>query len=206
MTAPCKTSSPWGRVQQSATIAAGIVQVSCSGHGGTHLNAARNTQVPESYRNADGWYEEDVEAYLVLWLWPQEWCEHRRRLGDSGDWTNPDYARDRAAATLREHFPDEWEASTGEKVTSEQSRLVADREFRALAEGHWVGVSASRLQDGERGGDLIVHCALGGNRDAPTRAFLVSEADYRAAESGRFVADVTRHVAYDPDLPHTSSR
>ena len=70
------TSSPWGRPQSQTVLAAGIIRVSCEGHGGIFVSPERFAQMPECFRidpHSDGsWFEEDREAFLVCLAFPQE--------------------------------------------------------------------------------------------------------------------------------------
>lgn len=63
--------TPWGRADFAETLAPGIVTVSTPSHGGIHLDPAQNAKVHEVWRAADGWYEEDCDAYIVLATFPE---------------------------------------------------------------------------------------------------------------------------------------
>ncbi len=70
------TSSPWGRPDSQTILAAGIVRVSCEGHGGIFVSLERFAQMPECFRvdpySDGGWFEEDREAFLVCLAFPEE--------------------------------------------------------------------------------------------------------------------------------------
>lgn len=73
------TSSPWGRPQSQTVLAAGIIRVSCEGHGGILVSPERLAQMPECFRGDAGpegcWYEEDCEAFLVYLAFPDEFSD-----------------------------------------------------------------------------------------------------------------------------------
>jgi hypothetical protein len=58
--------TPWGGADFVRHDAEGIVSVSTPSHGGIGLSPARNAEIDKAWRNANGWYEEDCEAYIVL--------------------------------------------------------------------------------------------------------------------------------------------
>jgi len=62
--------SPWGKIDSVTTPFRGIHIVSTSGHGGIKLSNVWNNQTPEVFRNKNGWYEEDCEAYIPMYFFP----------------------------------------------------------------------------------------------------------------------------------------
>ena len=70
-------SSPWGKPQQQATVAPGIVQVSTASHGGFYVSTERLAELPpavltaERFNTPGHWYEEDCEAYIVAVAFPE---------------------------------------------------------------------------------------------------------------------------------------
>ncbi len=73
------TSSPWGRPHSQTVLAAGIIQVSCEGHGGILVSPERFAQMNPCFQleaGPDGcWYEEDIDAYLVYLAFPQDFSD-----------------------------------------------------------------------------------------------------------------------------------
>lgn len=173
--------SPWGAVDSYDVIAPGIVSVSTPSHGGIKLDRARNAQVHPAFQNTDGWYEEDCEADIVVFTFPYQFINYARSQGRD---TTP-YEYEAVAESLRQWFPDEWETMTGEKVTAEQSTIVAKREFLAAHVDDWIGVAALGTPDGVK-----VWCRKGGDHDAEEAIFLVPDGEYHA---GRFFTDDTRY-------------
>lgn len=112
----CPTTSPWGTVQDGVKHSDGLYSVSTASHGGTKVYAALNRRIPEAFRLAGGWYEEDVDwAIPALFL-----AEH----------FNPEQAED-ARRTLRNWRWQAWEAHFGEEIPLEESRHKAEHLFLA---------------------------------------------------------------------------
>lgn len=149
--------TPWGPAQDIKELAEGILDIGTASHGGIKLDAARNAIVPESFRRAGGWYEEDCEWALVAMVFPEAFSE-----------------KDREAARyrVRNDYPEAFEELTGEKPTVENSRVLAERAFKAAtfekfvvccAYGDWhekvpagmVGVIARRASDQKEIGLLV---------------------------------------------------
>ena len=66
-----RAMTPWGAAQQSRIYGEGVVAHSTAGHGGFHLDPARNALVDRRWRNAEGWYEEDSEWAIVAATFPE---------------------------------------------------------------------------------------------------------------------------------------
>jgi len=69
------TTTPWGKSQDTETIAQGIVFHSTPSHGGYKLNPARmqefRIQFPEFQTYAGGpWFEEDCDAAMIPVAFP----------------------------------------------------------------------------------------------------------------------------------------
>lgn len=202
--------TPWGPAQNVYDIAPGIAEVSCAGHGGIKLSKERNREVPPALRNASGWYEEDCEAAIPMWAFHEEYAAHRQSADHgASDMGDPGYVLMTSAARVREWFPDAWTKATGQTVTAEQSRIVAEREFAAAHAGDHVTLSASR--DADHPGMVRVTATPGGERptmgrswaDVGAREFLVPEDEYETRGRFGFVVDPDRHadVTPPPALP-----
>lgn len=125
--------SPWGRCDSVEELAPGVVAVSTASHGGIKLSPERNRAVPPALRRASGWYEEDCEAYIVGFAHPdtiRSGLDHSRYVEGVKEW-----------------FPDGYEKVTGEPVTADDSRLVAEREWLEAHRGELVAVSAAPIRD-----------------------------------------------------------
>jgi hypothetical protein len=178
--------SPWGAVDHHVVIAPGIISVSTPSHGGIKLDRARNAKIHPAFRTAGGWYEEDCEADIAVFTFPDEFITHVRSQGRDA----AQFEREAVSKNLRRWFPEEWEAMTGEKVTAEQSRIVADREFLAAHANDWVAVAALGTPEG-----VEVVCKKGGDRSSDDKAvFLVPSDEYQA---GRFFTDGTQYPRID---------
>lgn len=58
--------TPWGHADHVERVASGVRFVSTASHGGYRLDRDANAAMPEALRREDGWYEEDVDAHLVV--------------------------------------------------------------------------------------------------------------------------------------------
>jgi hypothetical protein len=73
------TSTPWGPADDVEAVAPGITWYSTPSHGGFRLDAKRRAQLAPAVRKYDecsrftspGWFEEDVEAALVILSFPE---------------------------------------------------------------------------------------------------------------------------------------
>ncbi|MBF4549497.1 DUF7007 domain-containing protein [Pseudoclavibacter sp. VKM Ac-2888] len=144
--------SPWGEVQDVVHHDVGIAEVGTASHGGIKLSPQRNRAIPEQWRQDGGWYEEDGDHYLVRARFPESFVQ-----GDE----SPDDLREQAEERIRNWFPDEWEAVTGETLQPGQSTgRDAELERKAnvdnfVTHGAWaaedgmVRVIARRASTGE---------------------------------------------------------
>ena len=64
-------NTPWGISDSSERIAPGIMRYDTPSHGGFHLSAKRQAEMPEALRVEGGWYEEDCDWALVILGFPQ---------------------------------------------------------------------------------------------------------------------------------------
>ena len=172
--------TPWGSSQGATVFAEGIVCHSTAGHGGFHLAAECNAKVDSRLRMANGWYEEDAEWAIVAITFPDLFTSFERRCADQ---------------TVRDSWPDEFEAITGTVLEPGQSREKDRRAFHTRYADGWIVISA--IRSGHRDGFVEVVATRGGKRDpaAEERRFLVPSAEYTAGPFG-FVIDPERHDAY----------
>jgi hypothetical protein len=186
-TNPRLRRSPWGSVDHQLDVAPGIALCSTPSHGGVHLDEEHNAQVPAAFRNPNGWYEEDCELNIAIWLWPEAFT--------STFTTDVEVMKAQAADSLREWFPDQWAAMTGEVVTAEQSSIIAEREFSAAHAEDYVSVAAwGSWHDAVPKGKVGIMATLGGRRESGfpgARYFLVDEG-LGAGRGTRFVIDLER--------------
>ena len=189
------TSTPWGLSQQSNQIARGIVNYSTAGHGGIHLTRSRVASMPAALQlylqktggitsKGDAWLEEDEQWAFACIAFPSEFDERDQKY---------------AERTLRDSFPDAWEAFYGRKLSPGES-VERDREtfYSAHRESLLVitawGSWAPNVPKG-----MVGVCARKGGWQQPsdgTESFwLVPDAEYEARTGLAFVVDPTRHQA-----------
>lgn len=175
-----RISTPWGMAQSSEIYADGVVFHSTASHGGIKLDRARNAAMPAMLRVPGGWYEEDCEWAKVAIGLPDLFTDYERRHADR---------------TLRDYYPECWEAVHGRALRPGESFAKDRRLFREAHAEHWVVVSA--ITSKERPGFVDCVTTLGGDGAASSRRrFLVPDTEYRAGPHG-FVIDEQRHQAWD---------
>lgn len=176
-----RAHTPWGPSQGATVFAEGIVCHSTAGHGGFHLADDRNARVDGRLRNANSWYEEDAEWAIVAITFPELFTNFERRCADQ---------------TVKDSWPDEFEAITGTVLEPGQSREKDRRAFQSRHAGDWIVISA--IRSNHHDGFVEVAATLGGTRDhaSEERRFLVPSAEYTVGPFG-FVIDPARHDVYD---------
>lgn len=179
--------SPWGASQGGSVYAEGIVFHVTASHGGFKLDDAHNAAMPAALRIESGWYEEDCDWALVAFGFPELFTAYERRIAEK---------------TLRDAYPERWEAVHGRLLAPGESFTRDRRLFEEAHAQDWVVISAS-MSVSTPG---LVKCvaALGGRRDRrPYRGFLVPKAEYRVGPHG-FVIDEARHEPWElPNDPDT---
>lgn len=126
--------TPWGKADYVRYVAPGIAVVSTPSHGGVKLDRARNALVHEAWRGKGGWYEEDLWANVPIFTFPDlPWpCEPKGAAA----------LKESAARTLKDWYPDEYTAATGEVLTEADSRELRDRAFKAATAGNFLPTTA----------------------------------------------------------------
>lgn len=177
---PGGAHTPWGPSQSGIAYAEGIASHSTAGHGGFKLSAERNRTVPPMLRGGAGWYEEDECWAVVALTFPEFFTALERR---------------HAEQTVKDSWPDAWEAISGTTLAPGESRTKDQRAFEIEHAADWIVVAAIR-SDQEKG---FVECIAtpGGKRGTGTeeRRFLVAAAEYDIGRFG-FVIDPDRHAVY----------
>ncbi len=170
-----RRSTPWGESQGETQYAPGVVFYSTASHGGFKLSQEANSVIPEIFRNADGWYEEDCEAAIVSTFLPGLFTA--REVRKSHD-------------TLVGWYPDEYEKHFGVVIEEGRSHKKDERLFLERHKGDWIVISAVRE------GDQVVCTAtkggLRGSGDEP-RKFMVPAEEYAGRSTRGFVIDLDRH-------------
>lgn len=172
--------SPWGASQGGSVYAEGIVFHVTASHGGFNLDDARNAAMPAALRIEGGWYEEDCDWAMVAFGFPKLFTAYERRIAEK---------------TLRDTYPERWEAVHGRSLAPGESFTKDRRLFEEAHAEDWIVISAS--MSGTTLGLVQCVAALGGKRDRrPYRGFLVPKAEYRAGPHG-FVIDEARHEPWE---------
>ncbi len=156
-------STPWGGSQVAVIYAEGVIAHSTACHGGLHLSADRNSKVHSLLRKDTAWYEEDCEWAIVALSFPELFTS---------------YERAGAEKTIRNTWPDAWEAIHGAKLTEGES-WIKDR--RAFDQRHAADhVVTSAIFSEHHPGMTEVVAVVGGNRrtDDDERRFLVPSDEY----------------------------
>lgn len=173
--------TPWGPSQGATVYAEGITCHSTAGHGGFHLSAERNRKVHPSLRASRGFYEEDECWAIVAISFPHLFTSFERRCAES---------------TMKDSWPDEWEAITGIVLQPGESRRKDERAFLAEHADDWL-VQSAILSDQHAGFTEVIATKGGRHGDGvERRRFLVPSAEYRIGRFG-FVVDPERHAEYD---------
>lgn len=175
--------TPWGPSQGSTKYADGIEFHTTARHGGFKLDRARNAQVHAAWRRKGGWYEEDCEAYIVLFTFPEVF----KALGKGA-------MLEGAEVSLINWYPDQYEAVTGRTIPPGTSYVRERDNFAKLHANDWVVISAVR-----EGGMVRGVATLGGVRGCgkyspQMRAFLIPSDEYAKRSEHGFVIDLARHV------------
>ncbi|WP_454858514.1 DUF7007 domain-containing protein [Rhizobium binxianense] len=174
-------STPWGPSQGATIYAEGIVSHSTAGHGGFKLSADRNRKVHPMLRGEGGWYEEDAAWAIVAITYPHLFTGYERRC---------------AERTIKDGWPDAWEAMFGTVLQPGESLEKDRRDFDKRHAADWIVISAI-TSDHEKGFVEVI-ATPGGRRDGreKERRFLVPSHEYRIGRFG-FVIDESRHLVYD---------
>ena len=170
--------TPWGSANTRYKYNAWVSFYSCPGHGGFKVNKPANQRIPAPLRNEDGWYEEDCESYIPLFFFGLDSDSDRMRNG------------------IKQWFPHQWEAFSGEKVSAEESNVIAREEFQEAHRVDWVTLAAwGSWADWVPDGMVGVNASRGGtrNRDQEERYFLIPKDEYDTRSQFGFVVDVNRH-------------
>lgn len=174
-------STPWGGSQMAVVYAEGVVAHSTVGHGGFHLSAERNAKVHPLLRKDTPWYEEDSEWAIVALSFPDLFTGYERSLAEK---------------TIRNTWPDAWEATHHCKLAEGESWAKDRRAFDQRHAADHVVISA--IFSDQHSGMTEVVAVVGGDRRASDdeRRFLVPSDEYAGRGRLGFVIDPTRHAEY----------
>ncbi|MBX5166809.1 MULTISPECIES: DUF7007 domain-containing protein [unclassified Rhizobium] len=174
-------STPWGGSQMAVIYADGIVAHNTAGHGGLHLSAARNAKIHPLLRKDTPWYEEDCEWAIVALSFPELFTAYERSLAEK---------------TIRNTWPDVWEAIYGCELTEGESWSKDRRAFDQRHAEDYIVTSA--IFSNQNTGMTEVVVVVGGNRKSndDERRFLVPSDEYAGRGRFGFVIDPGRHAEY----------
>ena len=177
---PGGAHTPWGPSQGGTVYADGVTSHSTASHGGFKLSADRNRNVHPMLRAAGGWYEEDECWAIVALTFPHLFTALERRYAEQ---------------TIKDGWPDAWEAISGTVLAPGESRRKDQRAFEAEHATDWIVVSA--ITSAQQQGFVECIATPGGKRGAGTeeRRFLVPADEYDIGRVG-FVVDPERHPVY----------
>jgi len=175
-------NTPWGPSQGATIYAEGVVSHTTAGHGGFKLSDARNQAVHPLLRSDSGFYEEDAEWAIVALTFPDLFTT---------------FERNRADQTIRNSWPDAWEAVHGRVLSAGESMEKDRRAFEKQHAGSWIVISA--ILSDQHPGMTEVIATVDGSRQSSCeeRRFLVANDEYRAQGRFGFVIDKGRHPAYE---------
>jgi len=162
--------SPWGAIQWLEHMAPGIDNVSTAGHGGIKLSRERNAAMPIELRRPGGWYEEDCEAAMPMWIYADDLGFDQER-------------KEIVKCVVIRWFPDEYEAFTGEIIPPGESYIKDERTFYREHADDLVSHWATANDDGET---VSVGACRGGRKgylkDATTYVFEMPKEEYYQAQ------------------------
>ncbi|HEX5935078.1 MAG TPA: hypothetical protein VFY63_13015 [Pseudorhizobium sp.] len=174
-------STPWGGSQMAVIYAEGVVAHMTSSHGGFHLSVDRNAKVHPLLRKDTTWYEEDCEWAIVALSFPDLFTGYERSLAEK---------------TIRNTWPDAWEAIHRCKLAEGESWAKDRRAFDQRHAADHVVISA--IFSDQHPGMTEVVAVVGGDRRASDdeRRFLVPSDEYAGRGRFGFVIDPARHAQY----------
>jgi len=169
--------TPWGVTQGATVYADGVQFHSTAGHGGIKLSAERNRKVHPMLRAKGGWYEEDAAWAVVAITFPQLFTSFERRCAEQ---------------TIKNSWPDAWEAIFGTILNPGDSYEKDRRAFEVAHAASWVVVSAITSKHQEGFVECIATLGGRGGDGIKERRFLVASDEYQIGRFG-FVIDLDRH-------------
>ncbi|TPP05050.1 DUF7007 domain-containing protein [Rhizobium glycinendophyticum] len=174
-------STPWGASQMAVIYADGVIAHSTAGHGGFHLSADRSGKVHPLLRKDTPWYEEDSEWAIVALSFPDLFTRYERSM---------------AERTIRNTWPDAWEAIRGCELAEGESWTKDQRAFDQRHAKDYIVTSA--IFSDQNPGMTEVVAVVGGCRksDNDERRFLLPSDEYAQRSRFGFVIDTGRHAEY----------
>lgn len=176
-----RAHTPWGTSQGATIYAEGVTCHSTASHGGFHLSAERNRKVHSMLRTSGGYYEEDCHWAAVAQAFPELFTDLEKVCAEK---------------TIRDWYPNAWEAIHGKALEPGQSSTKDEREYYKRHADDWIVVSA--IHSNHHAGCTEVVATPGGMRGSGTeeRRFLVPADEYHVGRFG-FVIETAHHRVYD---------
>jgi hypothetical protein len=139
--------------------------------GGFKVDAEENLRIHPAWRNADGWYEETVEAAIVVYTFCERFDEVEPGMMEP---------------ILSYHYPNAWRmiTTTSDKPEDEEEPYITEALLNV--DDEWIPA-----------GMLEVEAVRADGRDR--RRFLVSKSEYEQA-GGKLTIDLQRHKIVGPTL------
>lgn len=178
------TNTPWGMSQSVSRFGLGVNFYSTARHGGFHVSEKINLMINRTWRNDNGWYEEDCEASIVI-------------LTFSNRFTPEQVTR--AHESAKNWYPHAYETVFDVQVKPEESSVLRAEKFRVDHANDYVGMSAwGSWYETVPTGFVGVFAGRGGRTEtgafpADTKYFLVPEDEYNTRTEGGFVIDENKH-------------
>jgi len=176
--------TPWGASQGATVYGEGVLCHSTAGHGGFELAPEQNDRVHLLLRSSSGFYEEDAEWAAVAQALPDLFTGYERRLADD---------------TLRNHWPEAWEAIHSRALqpgeSRERDRLLFERQHAA----DWIVIAA--VSSDSFPGFVETIATPGGQRGpgVERRRFLVPAVEYEPSTFGSVIDPARYQVLTDGD-------
>jgi hypothetical protein len=183
------SSTPWGPAQTVIEIGDDIFIVSTASHGGMHLPEKLNKQIPQYFRNDQGWYEEDCAIAIPGFVLGASvfTTEQSAEFISSGD----------AERTVKQWYPDEWERYTGKTLQPGESSTRDQAVYLKKHKEDWLTVAAfgswhKQVPEGYVGVCATIGCSR--SPHAMARYFIIPETEYEQREFlNPFVVNPNRH-------------
>jgi hypothetical protein len=161
--------------------------VSTAGHGGIKLDRTRNALIPDVFRREGGWYEEDCDLAIPMYV-----LELNREK------------KDLSLETMRNWHWQAYESWFKETIPPGSSYLKDEHLFREGNRDKWVVISAFGDWHGKVPKGMVGCVATPGGRRGDgrgprpmERSFLVPADEHARRDRFGFVVDESRHQSWD---------
>lgn len=176
--------TPWGVATAIDVMGEGAAGVTTSGHGGVKLTRELNARIPSALRRSGGWYEEDCDEAIVQAFLPEIYT----RASDT------DAVRRDGVRGVKNWYPDEWTAATGEAVDVAESTELQRRAKDASIE---ASLGQARRSAGAQG-----FVAVRTSSDAPwaPQGWMAVRADDAEGNHKTFLVPSDRVARVEPGM------